>query len=154
MPHAVEAAVREALRHADLPSQGELAHLLALLRAAPDTHLGLAEVVRMATETGLPVTPVNIARHLETLTDAGLLGRVPSTAAEPVFDTVAEPHSHLVYEETAQIVDLHVSPETLLAIVRRALAERPDGVEVLIRFRHNPTARSSMQSDGKAASNT
>lgn len=137
MPQAVEAVVRDALRHAGLPSQGALPRLLALLRAAPDTHLRLAEVVRMAAETGLAETPVTLARYLEALADVGLLGRVPSTSAEPVFDTVPEPHSHLVYEETAQIVDLHVSPETLLAILRQALAERPDGVEILIRFRRD-----------------
>ena len=137
MPQAVEAAVRDALRRAGLPSQGVLPRLLALLRAASDTHLRLAEVVRMAAESGLTGAPANLARHLETLADVGLLGRVPGTSAEPVFDTVPEPHSHLVYEETAQIVDLHVSPETLLAILRQALAERPDGVEILIRFRRD-----------------
>jgi Fe2+ or Zn2+ uptake regulation protein len=75
---------------------------------------------------------------LETLADHGLLGRLPSTTAEPVFDTVPEPHSHLVYEEPAQIVDLDVSPETLLAILRQAMVERPDGVEILIRLRRDP----------------
>ena len=92
----------------------------------------------MAAETGFAATPVGLARQLETLADHGLLGRLPTTAAEPVFDTVPEPHSHLVYEQTTQTVDLHVSPETLLAILRQALAERPDGVEVLVRFRANP----------------
>lgn len=135
MPQAVEAALREELRRAGLPGHGALARLLALLRAAPDTHLSLADVVRMAAETGLLVRPAELARHLETLADLGLLGRLPSIAAEPVFDTVPEPHSHLVYEETAQTVDLHVSPETLLAILRKLLAERPEDVEVLIRFR-------------------
>ncbi len=140
MPNAVEAAIREELRHAGLPGQGMLARLLALLRAAPETHLGLAEVVRMAAETGLTTSQGELARQLDTLADHGLLGRLLSTAAEPVFDTVTEPHSHLVYEETAQIVDLRVSPETLLAILRQVLAERPDRVEVLVRFRRDPAA--------------
>jgi Fe2+ or Zn2+ uptake regulation protein len=138
VPHAVEAAVREELRRAGLPGQGALARLLVLLRAASDTHLSLAEVARMAAATGLAETPAKLAHHLKTLADLGLLGRLPSTSAELVFDTNPEPHSHLVYEETAQIVDLHVSPETLLAILRQALAERPDGVEILIRFRRDP----------------
>ena len=43
--------------------------------------------------------------------------------------------SSYVYEEPAQTVDLHVSPETLLAILRQALIDWPDGVEILVRFR-------------------
>ncbi|WP_372622433.1 hypothetical protein [Falsiroseomonas sp.] len=135
MPHAVQTAVREELRRAGLPGHGALARLLALLRAAPETHLGLAQVVRMAGEAGLALTPIELAGQLETLADHGLLGRLPSTAAEPVFDTVPEPHSHLVYEETSQTVDLDVSPETLFAILRQAMAERPGEVEVLVRVR-------------------
>lgn len=134
MPHAEESDCREELRRAGLSSHETLACLLALLRAAPETHLGLAEVVRMAAETGL-------ARQLALLADHGLLGRLPTTAAEPVFDTVPEPHSHLVYEQTNRIVDLHVSPETLFAILRQALAEWPDGVEILARFRAHPAPR-------------
>jgi Fe2+ or Zn2+ uptake regulation protein len=139
MPHAVEASCREDLRRAGLSGQGQLVRLLALMRAVPETHLGLAEVVRMAAETGFAETPIELARQLETLADHGLLGRLLSTAAEPVFDTITEPHSHLVYEETAQIVDLRVSPETLLAILRQALTEQPDAVEILVRFRRDPT---------------
>lgn len=138
MPQAVKTAFRQELRRAGLPGEGALAHLLEMLRESQDTHLGLADVVRMATETGSVATPLELARQLETLADFGLLGRLPSTAGEPVFDTVTEPHSHLVYEEPAQIVDLDVSPETLLAILRQALAERPNGVEVLVRFRREP----------------
>jgi Fe2+ or Zn2+ uptake regulation protein len=142
VPNAVEAAIREELRHAGLPGQGALGRLLALLRGAPETHLSLAEVVRMAAETGLATTSGDLARQLDTLADHGLLGRLLSTAAEPMFDTVTEPHSHLVYEETAQIVDLRVSPETLLAILRQVLAERPDGIEILVRFRRDPVSAS------------
>jgi Fe2+ or Zn2+ uptake regulation protein len=140
VPHAVEAAVREELRRAGLPGQGMLARLLVLLRAAPETHLGLAAVVRMAAEIGLATTPGDLARQLDTLAEHGLLGRLLSATAEPVFDTVTEPHSHLVYEETAQIVDLRVTPETLLAIHRQVLAERPDGVEILVRPRRRSGA--------------
>jgi len=135
MPDAVEAAYREELRRAGLPGQGARVRLLALLRASPETHLRLAEVVRLAEEAGIAVTPVELARDLETLADHGLLGRLPSTETEAVFDTVPEPHSHLVYEDPAQTVDLDVSPETLLAILRQALAERPDGLEILVRYR-------------------
>jgi Fur family iron response transcriptional regulator len=147
MQHAVEASCREELRRAGLSGQRGLARLLALLRAAPETHLGLAAVLRMAAETGLAVTPIDLARQLQTLADHGLLGRLLSTAAEPVFDTVTEPHSHLVYEETAQIVDLRVSPETLLAILRQVLTERPDGVDILVRIRRDPVPAA-----GRAAS--
>lgn len=94
----------------------------------------------MAAETGLTATPIGLARQLETLADHGLLGRLPTTAAEPVFDTVPEAHSHLVYEDTTHTVDLHVSPETLFAILRKALAECPEGVEILIRIRANPAS--------------
>jgi len=135
MARAAEALFREELRRAGLPVQGILARLLALLRAVPETHLTLGEVARLAASGGIAAGPAELARQLDTLVEHGLLGRLPSTGAEPVFDTVPEPHSHLVYEETAQIVDLAVSPETLLAILRQALAERPDGVEVLVRVR-------------------
>ena len=152
MPLAVEASCRQELRRVGLSGQGALVRLLTLLRAAPETHLGLAEVLRMAAKTRLPTTPAELARQLETLVDHGLLGRLPGIAAEPVFDTETEPHSHLVYEETAQIVDLRVSPETLLAILRRALAERSDGVEILVRFRRESgVSRLSLSEDSSAA---
>jgi hypothetical protein len=138
MPRAVEASCRQELRRAGLSGQGELARLLALLRAAPETHLGFAEIARMAAANGFATAQVELSRQLEVLVDHGLLGRLPVTAARPIFDTVTEPHSHWVYEETAQIVDLHVSPETLLEVLRQAMAERPDGVEVLVRFRRDP----------------
>ncbi len=143
MLNAREAACREELRQTGLPAQRDLARLLMLIRAGPETHLGLSEVARMAAETGLAATRAGLARQLATLADHGLLGRVPTTAAEPLFDAVPEPHSHLVYEETAQTIDLQVSPETLLAILRQALSDCPDKVDILIRFRANPmrTAR-------------
>lgn len=158
MGQAVQAAIQEELRQAGLPGQGPLARLLGLLRDAPNTHLGLAEITRMAASTGLAMAPVEIARQLETLAALGLLGRLPSIAAEPVFDTVPRPHSHLIYEDTAETVDLDVTPETLLAILRQALAEQPDRVEVLIRFRHLPApafgraGRGRRPGDGGAAS--
>ena len=94
----------------------------------------------MAAEAGLAMTQTELAHHLETLADHGLVGRLPTTTTELVFDTVPEPHSHLIYEESAQIVDLHVSAETLLVMVRQALAERPDSVEIVVRFRRDPVA--------------
>ena len=151
MPPAVEASCRQELRRAGLSGQGTLVRLLALLRGAPETHLGLSEVVRMATADGFAATPLELARHLETLVDHGLLGRLLINAAEPVFDTEIEPHSHLVYEETAQIVDLRVSPETLLAILRRALAEQPDGVEILVRFRRESGGPGLSVGEGSSA---
>ena len=138
MLHAEDAACREELRRAGLPAQRGLARLLTLLRSAPDTHLGLTEVVRMAAKTGLSANPSGLARQLEALADHGLLGRLPTTTIEPVFDTVAEPHCHLVYEDTAQTVDLQVSPETLLSILRQALAQGPEEIDILIRFRAKP----------------
>jgi Fur family iron response transcriptional regulator len=144
MPHAVEAACREEMRRVGLSGQGGLLRLLVLLRSVPETHLGLAEVLRMAAEAGFNAAQAELARQLETLADHGLLVRLPSTAAEPVFDTVTEPHAHLVYEETAQTVDLHVSPGTLLEILRQALAERPDEVEILIRFRRAPVPAANL----------
>jgi Fe2+ or Zn2+ uptake regulation protein len=153
---AVEAGCREELRCAGLPGRGALARLLAILRATqPETHLSLGEVVRMAAASGLAAEPADVARQLETLADHGLLGRLPSTSAEPIFDTVPRPHSHLVYEEPAQIVDLDVSPETLLAIVRQALAERCDGVEILVRFRRHsrgdPAAAALARTEGASS---
>ncbi|OYW28111.1 MAG: Fur family transcriptional regulator [Caulobacter sp. 12-67-6] len=138
MPHAVEAAFREELRRAGLPSQGALPRLLALLRAAPETHLTLAEVADIAAETGLAVTLTDLSRQMESLADHGLIGRLPTITTDLVFDTVAEPHSHLVYEEAGQVIDLHVSADTLLAMVRKALTECPDGVEILVRYRREP----------------
>ena len=138
MPHTVEAVFREELRRAGLPGHGALPRLLALLRGSPETHVTVTEVADLAAEAGLALTSTELSRHLEVLADHGLLGRLPTTTADLVFDTVPEPHSHLVYEETAQVVDLHVSPETLLMMVRDALARRPDGVEILVRFRRYP----------------
>lgn len=140
MPHAVEAVFREELRRTGLPGHGALPRLLALLRAAPETHLTLAEVADIAAEAGLAMTQTELAHYLETLADHGLVGRLPTTTTELVFDTVPEPHSHLIYEESSQIVDLHVSAETLLLMVGKALAERPDGVEIVVRFRRDPAA--------------
>ena len=138
MTRAVEAPYREELSRAGLFGKGALARLFALLRAAPETHLSLVEVMRMATKTGLAVTPISLAGHLETLADHGLIRRLPTTKTEPVFDTVPEPHAHLIYEETNQTVDLHVSPETLIAIIRRAMTEWPDEVDILMHLRANP----------------
>jgi Fur family iron response transcriptional regulator len=138
MRRPVEAAYREELRHAGLPSRGALAHLLALLRASPDTHLAVPDVARMAAHSGLAAAPEDIGRQLETLADHCLLARMPGRDHDPMFDTVPQPHSHLVFEDPVQIVDLDVSPETLLAILQRLLAERPGGVEIVVRCRAHP----------------
>ena len=140
MPHTVDAVFREELRHAGLPGHGPLPRLLALLRMSPETHVSSTEVADMAVEAGLAMTHADLIRHLDALADHGLLGRLPTTTTELVFDTQSEPHFHLVYEESAQIVDLHVSAETLLTMIRDALAQRPNGVEILVRFRRDPVA--------------
>ncbi len=129
----VDGALREEVRRAGLKGHESLVRLLAILRMSPDPHLNLSEARHLAEAAGLPSN--EIAHQLDELTGLGLLGRLPSIETEPLFDTEPEPHSHLIYEETAQTIDLHVSPETLLAIIRRELTERPRDVEILIRVR-------------------
>lgn len=135
MPHTVDTVFQEELRRAGLSGRGAMAHLLAILRESPETHLSLAEIGELAAEAGLAVTAGDLARHLEALADHGLIGRLPTTTTELIYDTVPEPHSHIVYEDSAQVVDLHVSAETLLLMVRDALAQHPEGVDVILRFR-------------------
>jgi Fur family iron response transcriptional regulator len=95
----------------------------------------LSDIAGLSAEAGLAITADDLARRLEALADHGLIGRLPTTTTEIVFDTVPEPHSHILYEDSAQIVDLHVSAETLLLMVRDALAQHPEGVDVIMRFR-------------------
>lgn len=140
MPHALDAAVREDLRRAGLASHGVLPRLLALLRRSPETHLTLADVADLAAKAGVAMPRAELSHHLETLARRGLLGRLPTTNGQLTFDTVPEPHVHLVYEDAGHIVDLHVSNETLLVMLRDALARRPAGVDVLVRFRREPGA--------------
>lgn len=140
MPHTVDAVFREELRRAGLPGHGVLPRLLALLRAAPETHLTVADVAFLAAEAGLAVTETELQRQLESLADHGLIGRLPTTVAETIFDTIATPHAHLIYEDPDQVIDLHVSDETLLAMLRQALAERPGGLDILVRLRRDPPA--------------
>lgn len=140
MPHALDAVVREDLRRAGLASHGALPRLLALLRLSPETHLTLADVAELAAKAGVAMPRAELSHHLETLAGRGLLGRLPTTSGELTFDTVPEPHVHLVYEDAGHIVDLHVSNETLLAMLRDVLAHRPAGVDVLVRFRREPGA--------------
>jgi len=130
---------QEELRRAGLPGTGTLPRLLALLRAAPESHLGFRQVLDLANESKFSISPTELSRQLHLLADSGLIGRLPNTAAEPIFDTVPEPHSHLVYEETGQVIDLHVSAETLLAVLRQALVAQPGRVEVLVRVRSTST---------------
>jgi Fe2+ or Zn2+ uptake regulation protein len=134
----VEAALREELRGAGLAGHGALPRLLALLRASPEVHLTLTEAAELVAEAGVAVTAADLARQMELLADHGLIGRLPTTTTELVFDTVPEPHSHLIYEESGQVVDLHVSADTVMAMVRDALAKRPDSVEIFVRFRRDP----------------
>ncbi len=47
-------------------------------------------------------------------------------------------HASASSSQTARTVDLDVSPKTLFAILHQALAERPDGVEILVRFGGGP----------------
>jgi Fur family iron response transcriptional regulator len=135
MAQTVEAVARGELRRVGLPAQGRLARLLIALRGAAETHLTQGEIARLAEAQALGLSSPELASQLEALVRHGLLARLPSTGAEPVFDTVPAPHSHLMYEETAQVVDLDVSAETLIAILRQALAERPGEVDILVRFR-------------------
>jgi Fe2+ or Zn2+ uptake regulation protein len=154
MQPTVISGLRTELRRAGLPDHGVLARLLGLLRASPDTHLSLGDVIHLATASGLRTTPVKLTRCLETLADLGLLGRFATTGGERVFDTVPESHSHLFYEETAQTVDLHVSGETLLAILRQALDDQPDRIEILVRFRGDPEPGAPAGRIPKAANKT
>jgi Fe2+ or Zn2+ uptake regulation protein len=135
MTHAVDAVLQDELRRAGLPCRGPTSRLLALLRASEETHLTLGEIGDLAAEGGLAMGPGEIARQVEAFADHGLVSRLPTTGGEPVFDTEPQPHFHLIYEETARIVDLHVSADTLLAMLRDALARRPGGVEVMVVLR-------------------
>ncbi len=139
MVRTMAVTCQEELRRAGLPGTGTLPRLLGLLRASPESHLTFRQVLDMAEEGKLRMSVSELDRQLRLLADSGLIGRLPSVGAEPVFDTVAEPHSHLVYEETGQTVDLHVSAETLLALLRQTLSVQPDRVEVLVRVRGTPT---------------
>lgn len=127
-------------RNDALLSSAALERLLALLRAAPEPHLALSDAVRLTEASGHAASAPDLLRQLDALVDRGVLARLPSAAAEPVYDTDTEPHSHLIYEDTGQIVDLHVSAESLLAILRQTLAERRDGVEIVVRVRGAATA--------------
>lgn len=140
--------LRDDLRRAGLPHQGSLARLLTVLRDAPTTHLGFGEIIRRALNGGLSITPVDMVRQLKSLTNAGLLVQLPSTGAEPLFDTVPRPHFHLVYDEASEPADLDVSPETLLAILRQAFKEQPDQVEVLVRFRRTSSFLGDIAKEG------
>lgn len=135
MASAADDALRDELRRAGLPPDGPLPRLLRLLRAAEEPHFDAAEALRIAMEGGLPVGAADLPAMLDTLAAHGLLGRVPSTAGAAIYDSVIHPHSHVLDEATATMVDLDVSPETLAAIIRQAIADQPGRVEVLLRIR-------------------
>lgn len=137
MPFVVDATIRDELRTAGLSAQGHLPRLLTLLRQSQETHLSAGDVTDLAARAGLAITRAEVGHQLDILAEHGLLSRLPTAGAEPVFDTIPEPHAHFMYGEE-EIIDLHVSGETLIAMVRDALERRPGEVEVLIRFRSRP----------------
>jgi Fur family iron response transcriptional regulator len=140
MPGTADDATREELRRAGLPADGPLPRLLMLLRTAEETHIDPAEAQRLAAEGGLPLAQAELVNMLDTLVAHGLLGRLPTMGATPVYDTISRLHSHMLDDATSSIVDLDVSPETLSAIIRQAIADQPGRVEVLLRIRA-PLAR-------------
>ncbi len=135
MPNFVEATIREELRGAGLAAQGSLPRLLAILRQSPETHLTTAAIADLLARGGVAITLTELAHQLEILAAGGLITRLPTPAAEVTWDLVPQAHAHFVYGDSDQIIDMHVSEETLLAMIRDALAQRPGGVEVFIRFR-------------------
>jgi len=139
MPFVVDDAISEALRRAGLPLQGPLPRLPTLLRASPETHLTAAAVAELAAREGLAASPADISRQLDALADHGLVGRLPTSRCEVVFDTIPETHAHIIYGDFDQVIDLHVSGETLMAMVRDALARSPGEVKICLRFRSAAT---------------
>ncbi|WP_211866875.1 hypothetical protein [Neoroseomonas terrae] len=135
MGSTADIAAREDVRRAGLSADGPLPRLLTLLRIAEETHIDAADAQRIAAEGGLAIGRAEIADLLEALAGRGLLGRVPTMGTAPVYDSVAHPHSHMLDEATATMVDLDVSPETLSAIIRQAIADQPGRVDVLLRIR-------------------
>jgi len=148
MASTADAAAREDVRRAGLAADGPLPRLLSLLRAAPETHIDAAGAQRIAAEGGLGIGRAELGEMLEALAARGLLGRVPTTGGA-LYDTVTHPHSHLVDEATATMVDLDVSPETLSAIIRQAIADQPGRVEVLLRIRAPRPAEAGPRKAGR-----
>jgi Fe2+ or Zn2+ uptake regulation protein len=149
MASTVDGAAREDLRRAGLPTEGPLPKLLSLLRTADETHIDAGEAQRMALAGGLAVSRAELADLLEALVGQGLLGRVPTMGGRPVYDTIAHPHSHMLDEATATMVDLDVSPETLSAIIRQAIADQPGRVDVLLRIRAPQAAATAPRKAGR-----
>ncbi len=135
MASSADIAAREEVRRSGLSPDGPLPRLLTLLRIAEETHLDAIEAQRIAAEGGLAIGRAELGDLLEALAAHGLLGRVPTMGGPAVYDTIAHPHSHMLDEATATMVDLDVSPETLSAIIRQAIADQPGRVEVLLRIR-------------------
>lgn len=145
MAGTADDATREDVRRAGLAVDGPLPRLLSLLRAAGETHIDATEAQRLSAEGGIAIGRAELAEMLETLVAHGLLGRVPTTAGSPIYDTVNRPHSHMLDEATATMVDLDVSPETLSAIIRQAIADQPGRVEVLLRIRVAPAGEAGVR---------
>lgn len=122
---------RAALRRARLPDDDTLTRLLMTLRNREETHITAATLAREGDATPKP----ELEHHLQRLARHRLIGRVPCAATEPVYDTIPHPHSHLIYECTPrQIVDLHVSRETLLTLLQDLLTTHGAAVDVTIRI--------------------
>lgn len=140
MPSFVEATIREELRAAGLAAQGSLPRLLAVLRQSADTHLTTPAIADLLARGGVAITLTELAHQLDVLAAGGLITRLPTPGAEVTWDLIPEAHAHFVYGDVDQIIDMHVSEETLLAMIRDALVQRPGGVEVFVRFRRERPA--------------
>ncbi|MBW6400277.1 hypothetical protein KPL78_20620 [Roseomonas sp. HJA6] len=149
MASTADNAAREEVRQAGLSADGPVPRLLTLLRTAEETHLDIAEAQRIAAEGGLAIGRAEIGDLMEAMVAHGLLGRVPTAGGVLLYDTIAHPHSHMLDEATATMVDLDVTPETLSAIVTRAIAEQPGRVEVLLRIRAPEKARDGPTKRGR-----
>lgn len=135
MASTAEDAARQELRRAGLPAEEPWPRLLSLLRTAAEPHFDTAQAQRIAAGAGLALGRAELTDHLEALAARGLLGRVPGIGGTAIYDAVPHPHAHMLDEATATMVDLDVSPETLFAIIRQAMADQPGRVEVLLRIR-------------------
>ena len=105
-------------------------------RALPDVRDGLKPVHRRVlfamSELG---NDWNKAYKKSARVVGDVIGKYHPHGDAAVYDTIAHPHSHMLDEATATMVDLDVSPETLSAIIRQAIADQPGRVEVLLRIR-------------------
>lgn len=134
MASEAAAGLRRELNAAGLRADPDQVRLLTVLRHAQETHLRAGEVEFLVAAAGGRPAPGAVAALLESFATHGLVGRILLPNGEVVFDTVAECHSHLIDEERGEIVDLHVSPETLAAIVAQTIALHGRRVGVMLRI--------------------